>query len=155
MTNRCYTELIKFNTFHERLRYLQLNGHVGFDTFGSERYLNQEFYRSREWKRVRDYVILRDEGCDLGIPGLTIFGNVYIHHMNPVSKQVLVESPEILLDPEFLICVSHKTHNAIHYQYAVTMAKEYKERTPFDTCPWLENVSNPAGAQQQGLDSSY
>lgn len=137
MSDRNYTELSKINNFHERLRYLQLDGHVGFDTFGSERYLNQQFYKSREWKQVRDYVILRDNGCDLGLEGFTIFGRVCIHHMNPVSKQILVENPEILLDPEFLICVSHKTHNAIHYQHDVTMSKEFTERTPFDTCPWL------------------
>lgn len=137
MSERNYTELSKLKTFNERLRYLQLDGHVGFDTFGSERYLNQQFYRSREWKRVRDYVILRDNGCDLGLDGFTIFGKVFIHHMNPVSKIALVEHPEILLDPEYLICVSHKTHNAIHYQLKLTEAQEYKERTPNDTCPWL------------------
>lgn len=142
MSERNYIELCKIKTFHERLRYLQLDGHVGFDTFGSERYLNQQFYRSREWKKVRDYVILRDNGWDLGLEGFVIYGKVYIHHMNPVSKITLVEHPEILLDPEYLICVSHQTHNAIHYRRKVTEAQEYKERTPYDTCPWLLETNN-------------
>jgi hypothetical protein len=131
-----YSELKLLNTFEERYEYLKLNGSVGVDTFGFDRYLNQNFYRSLEWKRVRDEVIIRDEGCDMGLPGFEIGGKIYIHHMNPILPEDIIEVTPELMDPEFLICVSHKTHNAIHYG-----VKDYKPlvpiiRTPNDTCPW-------------------
>ena len=114
-TIRTYSELIRLPTFEERFRYLKLDGLVGKDTFGFDRYLNQEFYRSKEWKEVRDFVIVRDNGCDLGMDGYEIVGRIYIHHMNPITVNDIVHSSDFLLNPDYLICVSHNTHNAVHY----------------------------------------
>ncbi len=114
-TVRRYSELIRLTTFEKRFGYLSLGGIVGDDTFGFDRYINQKFYRSAEWKRVRDIVISRDNGCDLGIPGREIYGKILIHHMNPIAVADIHGGGEFLLDPEYLICVSHETHNAIHY----------------------------------------
>ena len=133
---RRYSELVKLPTFEERFRYLALYGEVGKDTFGSVRYLNQRFYTSQEWKRIRDQVILRDWACDLAVEGHTIFGNVLIHHLNPLTPKDFEERTELLLNPEFLICVSHQTHNAIHYGDANQLPKMPEDRTPNDTCPW-------------------
>lgn len=134
---RTYSELIKLPTFEKRFRYLELKGMVGEETFGYDRWLNQRFYRSHEWKQVRDYVILRDNGCDLGIEDRTIFGRVLIHHMNPIKQKDITELSDILMDPEYLICVSHETHNAIHYgDESLIVPSEPLERTPFDQCPW-------------------
>ena len=133
---RTYRELIALPTFEERFRYLQLSGSVGKETFGFERYLNQRFYSSAEWKRIRREVILRDNGCDLGIPDRVIYGKVYIHHMNPVSREDILLQSELLLNPEYLICVSHETHNAIHYGDENLLVKVPPERKPNDTCPW-------------------
>lgn len=133
---RTYTELLMFPTFRERFRYLKLKGAVGEDTFGYDRYLNQGFYHSDEWRSIRDRVILRDEGCDLGIPGREIGGRVIIHHMNPISVSDIVHATDILIDPEYLICCSHDTHNAIHYSDESLLMPENVERFPFDTCPW-------------------
>ena len=115
MSIKTYSELIALPTFEERFKYLQLKGSVGKETFGFDRYLNQNFYRSAEWKRVRDKVIIRDNGCDLGIEDRLIYGNVLIHHMNPINDKDIYNLTDILLNPEYLICVSHNTHNAIHY----------------------------------------
>ena len=136
MTKR-YSDLKQLSTFEERFEYLKLKGNVGQDTFGFDRYLNQQFYRSKEWKKVRDEVIIRDGACDLGIPGHEIFGKVYIHHIEPLYPEDIEESSDKLLDPENLICVSQETHNAIHYGDDSILDK-YKiiERTPKDTCPW-------------------
>lgn len=131
-----YSELIKIPTFAERLKYLKLSNKVGEETFGVERYLNQKFYRSWEWKHIRQQVIVRDMGCDLGVPGVEIDGLIIIHHMNPISPKDIVYGTALLMDPEYLICVSKKTHNAIHYGYAETIAEEPIERKPNDTCPW-------------------
>ncbi len=134
---RTYSELIKLNTFDERYNYLKLDGSVGIDTFGFDRYLNQDFYRSILWKNIRNHVIARDMGCDLGIPGLEIPDKIIVHHMNPIELKDLKNDSRYILDPEYLICVSHKTHNAIHYglnhkdDISLPM-----ERTPNDTCPW-------------------
>ena len=136
MTIRRYSELILLPTFEERYKYLQLNGAVGKMTFGFDRYLNQVFYRSREWKKIRDYVILRDNGCDLGSEGYTIYGRVIIHHMNPISLKDLEKESEYLLDPEFLICTTHNTHNAIHYGDESLLPALPIERSRNDTCPW-------------------
>ena len=136
MSIKCYSELIEIPTFEERFRYLQLNGSVGQDTFGFDRYMNQAFYQSKEWKRVRDYVILRDNGCDLGVDGHTIYGKVLIHHMNPITAKDIVTVSNFLMNPEYLICVSHDTHNAIHYGDERLLAKGPVIRTPNDTCPW-------------------
>ena len=133
---KTYTDLRRFRTFEERFRYLQLKGFVGEDTFGFDRWINQRFYRSVEWKRVRDQVIVRDNGCDLGDPDHPIHGRVLIHHMNPIRKEDFDENPDYLLNPDYLICVSHNTHNAIHYGDENLLPKEWTPRQPNDTCPW-------------------
>ena len=133
---KTYSELISLPTFEERFRYLQLKGTVGKDTFGFDRYLNQNFYRSAVWKRVRDQVIIRDNGCDLGIEDRLIYGKVLIHHMNPINTRDILDLTEFLLNPEYLICVSHATHNAIHYGDEDLLIKEPVIRTKNDTCPW-------------------
>lgn len=136
MSIKTYSELILLPTFEERFRYLQLNGSVGKETFGFDRWLNQNFYRSAEWKRVRDKVIIRDNGCDLGIEDRLIYGNVLIHHMNPINDKDIYNLTDILLNPEYLICVSHNTHNAIHYGNEELLVKAPIVRTKNDTCPW-------------------
>lgn len=133
---RTYSELITFPTFDERFKYLQLNGQVGKDTFGFERYLNQVFYKSKEWKSVRDFVIIRDKGCDLGVEGYEISGRIIIHHMNPITIEDIEKKSAFLLDPEYLITTIHNTHNAIHYGDEDLLIKLPKERKPNDTCPW-------------------
>lgn len=137
MTSRCYSELAKLKTFEERFEYLRLNGKVGVDTFGFDRYLNQQFYRSPEWKRARRDVIIRDEGRDLGVEGYELQSGIYVHHMNPISPKDLIHSDNWIFDPEYLICVSFNTHNAIHYGDASLLPKLPVERTMNDTCPWL------------------
>ena len=136
MAIKCYSELIALPTFEERYRYLRLRGSVGKDTFGFDRFLNQRFYRSAEWKRVRDQVIIRDNGCDLGIEDRMIPGKVLIHHMNPITEKDIVHATDILLNPEYLICVSHVTHNAIHFGDENLLMPDLVVRTPYDTCPW-------------------
>lgn len=133
---KTYSELISLPTFEERFQYLQLKGSVGKDTFGFDRYLNQNFYRSTAWKRVRDRVIIRDNGCDLGIEDRLICGKVLIHHMNPINARDILDLTEFLLNPEYLICVSHATHNAIHYGDEDLLIKEPVIRMKNDTCPW-------------------
>ena len=135
---RTYTELNSMKTFDERFKYLYLGGHVGKETFGFDRWLNQRFYRSQEWKRIRDIVILRDYGCDLGVEGREIYGNPIIHHMNPISEKDLIERSDLLLNPEYLITVSHQTHNALHYGVRDSDIFFSKERTKNDTCPWKQ-----------------
>ena len=136
---RTYSELIQLPTFEDRFNYLRLDGVVGKDTFGFDRYLNQQFYRSSEWRRVRDQVILRDCGCDLGIEGYEIPSRVLIHHMNPISIEDLQSMSDLLMNPEYLICVSHRTHNAIHYGDESVIATTPIERSQNDTCPWRHN----------------
>ena len=133
---RTYSELITLPTFEERFNYLKLKGQVGKDTFGFDRWLNQIFYRDLEWKSVRDYVIVRDNGCDLGVDGYEINGRILVHHMNPISKEDILERSKYLLDPEFLISTVHNTHNAIHYGDEDLLIKTPIERTKNDTCPW-------------------
>jgi len=133
---RTYSELSKRQTFEERYRYLQLNGIVGEETFGFDRFLNQQFYRSREWKAIRDMVIVRDNGCDLGVEGYEIHGKIYIHHMNPISKLDVRTQSDFLLNPEYLICTTHATHNSIHYGDEKLLMSTLVERVPNDTCPW-------------------
>ena len=133
---RTYSELITLPTFEERFNYLKLKGKVGKDTFGFDRWLNQIFYRDPEWKSVRDYVIVRDNGCDLGVDGYEINGRILVHHMNPISKEDILERSKYLLDPEFLISTIHNTHNAIHYGDEDLLIKTPIERTKNDTCPW-------------------
>lgn len=133
---RTYSELVTLPTFEERFNYLKLKGQVGKDTFGFDRWLNQIFYRDPEWKSVRDYVIVRDNGCDLGVDGYEINGRILVHHMNPISKEDILERSKYLLDPEFLISTVHNTHNAIHYGDEDLLIKTPIERTKNDTCPW-------------------
>lgn len=133
---RTYSELITHSTFEDRFEYLSLKGQVGQETFGFDRYLNQKFYRSREWKQIRDLVIVRDSGCDLGILGREIQSHIIIHHMNPLMLNDITDSTEYLLDPEYLICVSHNTHQAIHYGDASLLVADPIVRTKNDTCPW-------------------
>lgn len=133
---KCYSELMLLPTFQARYKYLRLNGEVGKETFGFDRYMNQFFYRSPEWRRVRDFVITRDEGCDLGIPGREIFGRIVIHHMNPIRPEDIRNRSDLLLDPEYLITTIHDTHLAIHYGDEHLLLQEPVERRPNDTCPW-------------------
>lgn len=136
-TTRCYNELIKLKTFEERFEYLKLGGKVGDITFGYDRYLNQTLYRSNDWKKARRDVIIRDEGCDLGIEDRIITGRVMVHHMNPISiEDIENRNPEIF-NPDYLITVSYETHNAIHYgDEKLLMNSVPNERKPNDTCPW-------------------
>ena len=136
---RTYSELVQLPTFEERFDYLRLDGVVGKDTFGFDRYLNQQFYRSSEWKRIRNRVIVRDNGCDLGIDGYEIHGSILIHHINPISIEDLQHMSDLLMNPEYLICVSHRTHNAIHYGDESLIVTAPIERRQNDTCPWRHN----------------
>ena len=136
MNIRTYSELSKLLTFEERFQYLSLDGKVGEETFGFDRYLNQMFYRSQKWKAVRDYVIVRDNGCDLGVEGYEIHGRIIIHHMNPITIRDIEKESDFLLDPEYLITTVHNTHNAIHYGDENILIKAPIERSKNDTCPW-------------------
>lgn len=136
MSIKRYSELITIPTYEERFQYLQLKGAVGKDTFGYDRYLNQILYNSPEWKRLRNQIIIRDNGCDLGCEGYEIYGRVLIHHMNPITVEDVVSRNPIVFDPENLICVSHNTHNAIHYGDESLLILAPVERTKNDTCPW-------------------
>lgn len=136
MSIRTYSELITLPTFEERFEYLRLDGEIGLQTFGFDRYMNQIFYQSYQWKRIRDEVIIRDNGCDLGIEGFEINKRIMIHHMNPISIDDIEKQSDFLLNPEFLICTSHNTHNAIHYGDEKLLITTPIERTKNDTCPW-------------------
>jgi hypothetical protein len=134
---RTYGELIKIEKFLDRYEYLKLNGSVGAETFGFDRWLNQIFYRSPEWKHIREEVIIRDDGCDLGIRDRPIGGRIYVHHMNPIDVKSIVERKSILLNPDFLICCSYNTHEAIHYGNSdILLPDKFVERKPNDTIPW-------------------
>lgn len=136
MTIKCYSELIALPTFEERYRYLRLYGSVGKNTFGFDRIFNQMFYSSSEWKSIRDKIIFRDMGCDLGIEGRDVYGPIVIHHMNPISLKDIEEYSDFLVNPEYLITTSHLTHNAIHYGDEQLLVKDPIQRTRYDTCPW-------------------
>ena len=136
MTIRTYSELITLPTFEERFKYLKLNGKVGEETFGFDRYLNQIFYKSYSWLKVRDSVIIRDCGCDLGISGREIYGKILVHHMNPVEDKDLINKNDIILDPEYLICTTKNTHDAIHYGDTDLLFTDPIIRSKNDTCPW-------------------
>lgn len=133
---RTYSELKQLKTFEERYEYLKLDGQVGADTFGFDRYLNQVFYKSPEWRSVRNEVIVRDNGCDLGIEGREIHTKILVHHMNPISKEDILERSDILLNPEYLITTVKRTHDAIHYGDSDILIKDPIERSANDTCPW-------------------
>ena len=136
MSIKTYSELITLPTFLDRYHYLKLNGQVGKDTFGFDRYLNQIFYQSKEWRSTRDYVIARDKGCDLGIAGHEIYGKILIHHMNPITVDDILKRSDFLLNPEYLICTIKNTHNAIHYSDESLLITDPVERSKNDTCPW-------------------
>ena len=136
MTIRTYSQLSRIPTFLERYHYLALRGQVGEATFGYDRYMNQQFYRSSEWKQIRDFVIVRDFGCDLGVDGHDIHSRLLIHHMNPMMIEDITHGSDAILDPEFLITTSHRTHNAIHYGDEQLLPKPFVERAPGDTRLW-------------------
>lgn len=136
MKIRSYSELSNFETFEERFEYLKLGGGVGRSTFGFDRYLNQRFYRSKEWKDIRQFVIYRDNGCDLGIPGYEIHVELLIHHMNPLTIRDITDKNDDLLNPDFLITTTHNTHNAIHYGVEKLIPKVVVQRSPGDTKLW-------------------
>ena len=133
---RTYSELIRLPSFIERYRYLRIAGTVGKETFGFDRYLNQIFYKSDEWLEIRDYVIDRDNGCDLGVDGFDIEGRILIHHMNPISKEDILRRSKFLLDPEYLITTVKNTHDAIHFGNEDLLYTGIVERSPNDMCPW-------------------
>lgn len=134
---RTYSDLQTLETFEQRFAYLKLSGSVGDATFGYDRYLNQEFYRSRLWRHARDVVIARDYGCDLGIRGYEIHDRVYVHHMNPISPEDIIHSNVDILNAEYLICVTHDTHNAIHYgDESLLKRRQLVVRRPGDTNLW-------------------
>ena len=136
MSIKTFSELIEIPTFEERFEYLKLGGFVGEETFGFDRYLNQNFYRSREWRSLRNQIIIRDNGCDLACEDRDIFGRVIIHHMNPISTDDLIHNSDFLTNPEYLICTTKQTHDAIHYGNKDSLILTPKERTPGDTIPW-------------------
>jgi hypothetical protein len=133
---RTFSELRRLPTFEERYEYLRVNSSVGIATFGFERWMNQQFYTSTQWRHVRQVVIARDLGCDMGVPGHEIYDKVIVHHMNPMTIDDVTHGEESILDPEYLVCVSHQTHNAIHYGDASLLAKPPVVRRPGDTKLW-------------------
>lgn len=133
---RTYSELIQIPTFIERYRYLKLDGKVGEETFGFDRWLNQQFYKDPEWLAIRDYVISRDNGCDLAMIDRQIFKRIIVHHMNPITKEDIIHRTKILLDPEYLICTIKNTHDAIHYGDESLLILDPIQRSKNDTCPW-------------------
>lgn len=136
MKIRTYSELRRLETFEERYSYLRLQGSLGAKTFGFDRWINQRFYKSMEWLRVRDQVIARDYGCDLGIPGFEIYSGLIVHHMNPITKDDIEHSEEWIIDPEYLITTSLRTHNAIHYGDETLLPRGPVERKAGDTTLW-------------------
>lgn len=133
---RTYSELILLPTFEDRYKYLKLDGQVGVETFGSDRYLNQLFYKDPEWLSVRDEVIIRDCGRDLGIEGRELNSYIIVHHMNPIAKKDILNRTDLLLNPEYLICTSKRTHDAIHYSDSGLLIPDPIVRRKNDTCPW-------------------
>lgn len=136
MRIRTYSELRRLDTLEERFKYLSLRGQVGDITFGFDRYLNQRFYTSREWRDIRSHIIVRDNGCDLGVESYDIHDRIYIHHMNPMTVRDIEDGDARILDPEFLISVTHRTHNGIHYGDLSSLPKAVVERRPGDTKLW-------------------
>lgn len=133
---RTYSELVQLETFEERFLYLSIRGEVGCATFGGNRWINQDFYRSSEWRRLRNAAIIRDEGRDLGIEGFEIHDRIIVHHMNPINEDDILHGTARALDLDNLICTTHDTHNAIHYGDASLLAKPYSPRQPGDTKLW-------------------
>lgn len=133
---RTYSELRRLETLEERYKYLALHGRVGDMTFGFDRYINQGFYRSTEWRNIRNHIIVRDNGCDLGVEGYDIHDRIYIHHLNPMTVEEIKDGDERILEPEFLVSVTHRTHNAIHYGNEDLLPRQLVERRPGDTKLW-------------------
>ena len=133
---RTYSELSNLDTFEDRYQYLTLRGIVGYSTFGFDRYINQNFYSSREWRQIRQHLILRDIGCDLGVEGYEIHGRLLIHHMNPITAEDIAHGDESIIDPEYLITTTHKTHNAIHYGDERQLPRPLVPRRHGDTKLW-------------------
>lgn len=133
---RSYSELCQLATFEERWRYLSLQGIVGRSTFGFDRYINQKFYTSKEWRSLRHRIIVRDNGCDLGVDGYEIYSRLVIHHLNPMTKSDIIGGDDSILNPEYLITTTHQTHNAIHYGDEKLLARPFVERSPGDTRLW-------------------
>lgn len=133
---RTYSELITLPTFEERYQYLRLGDRIGEETFGFDRYLNQTFYRSQEWRSLRDEIIIRDNACDLAMDGREIYGRILIHHMNPIRVDDILKRSDYLLNPDYLVCVTKTTHDAIHYGDETSLIVVPRERTKNDTCPW-------------------
>lgn len=139
--NKSYLELISFDNFEDRFKYLICGGHIGVETFGHDRILNQTLYTSPEWKRIRDLVIIRDNGCDLGVEGYPIGKRILIHHINPITVEDVINRSACVFDMNNLICVSHATHNALHYSdMSLIDNNKLIERSPWDTCPWKKGV---------------
>lgn len=136
MRIRTYRELRRLETFEERFRYLSLRGEVGQSTFGFDRWINQQFYTSSQWRQIRNHLIARDNACDLGIEGYEIYDRIIIHHMNPMTVEDIVDGDESILDPEFLITTRHLTHNAIHYGDEKLLPRPFVERKRGDTRLW-------------------
>lgn len=136
MSTKTYSHLITLNTFDERLEYLKLQGVIGVETFGVDRYLNQALYRSAEWRNLRKYIIARDDGCDLAMPDFAIYDKILIHHLNPITEEDIEERRECIFDPENLVCVSFETHNHIHFGYKPKSRRDPIDRRPGDTKLW-------------------
>lgn len=136
MITRTYLELREYYTFEERFRYLSLQGQVGRSTFGFDRYINQGFYKSREWRQLRHHIIARDNACDLGVEGYEIHSRLLVHHMNPIAAEDIAHGEDILFNPNYLITTTHRTHNAIHYGDERQLAKPYVPRSRGDTRLW-------------------
>lgn len=135
-TTKTYSEMLRFSSFEDRFEYLRLHGALGRTTFGFDRHINQRFYKSQEWKNVRDFVIVRDDGCDLGVSGYEIYGNILIHHINPMTIEDVVHGAEWIFNSEYLITTTHNTHNAIHYSDTSLLPKIVVARESGDTKLW-------------------
>lgn len=133
---RCYSDLIQLKTFPERFSYLKIHGKVGEDTFGYDRYVNQALYKSKRWERTRHNIIIRDNGCDLGIEGRELDNYIIVHHMNPLTLEDIEEERDVVFNPEYLICCSSRTHKAIHFGDEELLQRDPVIRRPYDTCPW-------------------
>lgn len=140
MSIRTYSEMCQYDNFKDRFDYLKCNGKVSEATFGFERYLNQEFYRTKEWEKIRDQVIIRDDGCDLGIKGCEIVGPIFIHHINPITKSDILNRTDRLTNLDYLVCTSKQTHDAIHYgNFDSAFKYDITKRTAGDTCLWRKD----------------
>lgn len=133
---RCYNDLIQLKTFEERFQYLKINGKVGEETFGLDRYINQQLYKSQKWRSTRSRIIIRDDGCDLGIDGRQLDDYIVVHHMNPIALEDIEEERDIVFDPDYLICCSTRTHRAIHFGDENLLIRDPVIRRPNDTCLW-------------------